>query len=140
MQNNWLFLTILAGISASIFNTFLRRALRHGQDSTAYAWWFEFIRLCFFGLLIPFFPYFVFSWSHLALLIVLGLFEFVAVYLYMKMHGSNELSLSTIVMQLRSVYVPLFAFLAFGEHLTSTQWFGVALVVTGAVIVTRPQS
>ncbi len=140
MQINWLFLVVLAGISAAIFNSLLRAELRSGRDPTAYAWWYELIRLSFFGLLIPFFPYFDFSWVHLGLLGVLGLVEFGAVYVYMKMHGSTELSLSTIIMQLRNVYVPIFAFFIFGEILTPTEWLGIVLVIVGAVIVARPRS
>ncbi len=140
MLNNWLFLIILAGVSAAIFNSLLRTALRTGRDSTAFAWWYELIRLTFFGLLIPFFPYFDFSWAHLALLGLLGMVEFGSVYVYMKMHSATELSLSTIIMQLRNVYVPIFAFFIFGEVLTLTQWLGTGLVVTGAIIAARPRS
>ncbi len=140
MMTNWLLLTILAGLCAAIFNSLLRAALRNGHDPTAYAWWFELIRTASFALLIPFFPHFDFSWAHLALLTLLGLVEFVAVYVYMKMHGANELSLSTILMQLRNIYVPVFAFFVLGERLNLGQWGGILLVIIGAIIVARPRS
>lgn len=140
MLNHWLLLTIIAGICAAIFNSLLRRALRGGNDPTAYAWWYELIRAAFFALLIPFFPHLDFTWSHLALLILLGLIEFAAVFVYMKMHGKNELSLSTILMQLRNIYVPIFAFFVLGERLNISQWGGILLVVIGAIIVARPQT
>lgn len=140
MLTNWLFLIVLGGVSAAVFNSLLRAALRNGRDPTAYAWWYELIRLAFFGVLIPFFPYFDFTWSHLGLLGLLGLVEFGSVYVYMKMHGATELSLSTIIMQLRNVYVPIFAFFVFGEVLSPTEWLGIVLVVVGAIIVARPRS
>lgn len=140
MLNNWLFLIVLAGICASVFNSLLRRELRNGRDPTTYAWWYELIRLVFFGLLIPFYPRFDFSWTHLCLLGLLGLVEFGSVYVYMKMHSATELSLSTIIMQLRNVYVPILAFFVFGEILTLTQWLGIVLVVIGAIIVAHPRS
>jgi drug/metabolite transporter (DMT)-like permease len=140
MQSNWLFLIVIAGISAAVFNSLLRAELRNGRDPTAYAWWYELIRLAFFGLLIPFFPQFDFSWLNLALLAVLGLVELGAVFVYMKMHGATELSLSTIIMQLRNIYVPIIAFFVLGEVLTRAQWLGIVLVVVGAIIVARPRS
>lgn len=140
MLNNWLFLIILAGVCTAIFNSLLRSTLRTGRDPTAFAWWYELIRLAFFGVLIPFSPQFDFTWTHLALLGVLGMAEFGAVYVYMKMHSATELSLSTIVMQLRNIYVPIFAFFVFGEMLTLTEWLGIALVVLGAIVIARPRS
>lgn len=139
MQISWLHLIIIAGISASFFNTWLRKSLRGGSDPTAYGWWFEFIRLIFFALLIPLQPFFDFSWAHLGHLLLVGLVELVAIYLYMKMHASNELSLSTILLQLRTIYVPILAFFVLGEHLSVLQWVGIALIVSGAIVVSRPR-
>lgn len=139
-MNNWLLFTVIGGVSSSGFNIFLRKTLRANADSTAYAWWYEVIRALFFASFIPFFPQFRYSPLNVLLLLALGLTEFVAVYLYMKMHSLAELSLSAIVMQLRSVWVPIIAFFLIGEKLTLAQWGGVALVVGGAIVVARPKS
>lgn len=140
MATHWLLYTLIAGSSSALFNTFLRKALKESPDPTAYAWWYECIRLAFFGLLIPFAPNLIFSWVNLGILLVLGLGEFAAIYFYMKMHASNELSISTIVMQLRSIYVPILAFFVLGEQLTLLEWLGIFLIVAGAIVVAFPKS
>lgn len=140
MANSWIFLTVVAGLASVVFNTLLRRSLRKDSDPTAYAWWFELIRALFFAALIPIFPQFIFSWLNLGILILTGLIEIGAVYFFMKMHSRNQLSLSTILLQLRLIYVPIIAFFVLGETLNPSQWLGIILIVSGAIIVTRPRT
>lgn len=134
---SWIFFAIIAGISSAAFNTLLRRSLRRPDaDPTAYAWWFEAVRALVCLLLIPFLPLTAFSWQLFGTLLLLGLSEFVTICFYMKMHAYNQLSLSTVIAQLRSVWVPFLAFFILGEVLIPTQWLGIALIVSGAIIAT----
>ncbi len=135
MLNNWLFLIIISGLASNFFNTILRRTLKDGRDSTAYAWWFELFRFIFFALLLPWDYSFVFSYSNLFWLLLLGLSEVVGVYTYMKMHSLTELSISSIITRLRSIWVAILAFALLGERLTLWQYVGVATVVLGTLVV-----
>lgn len=135
MLNNWLILVIISGLSSNFFNTILRRTLKGGQDSTAYAWWFEFFRLIFFTLLLPWDHSFTFSFPNLFWLLALGMSEVVGVYTYMRMHSLTELSISSIMTRLRSIWVAIFAFAFLGERLTPWQYLGVATVVLGTLVV-----
>lgn len=135
MLNNWLILVIISGLSSNFFNTILRRTLRDGRDSTAYAWWFELFRLIFFVFLLPWDYAFVFSYSNLFWLLLLGLSEVVGVYTYMRMHSLTELSISSIITRLRSIWVAILAFALLGERLTLWQYVGVGTVVLGTLVV-----
>lgn len=135
MLQSWLALTIVAGLSSNLFNTILRRTLRNGHDATAYAWWFELIRATvFFGLL--FWDYaFVYTPANLFWLLVLGLSEVVAVYTFMLMHATTELSVSSVIMRLRSIWVVILAYIFLGERLTLAQYTGVLTILLGALLL-----
>lgn len=135
MLSNWLFLILISGLASNFFNAILRRTLKNGRDSTAYAWWFELFRLVFFALLLPWDHYFIFSYPNLFWLLLLGLSEVVGVYTYMKMHSLTELSISSIITRLRSIWVAILAFAVLGERLTFWQYIGVATVVLGTLVV-----
>jgi drug/metabolite transporter (DMT)-like permease len=134
MLNNWLFLIILSGLASNFFNTILRRTLKDGRDSTAYAWWFELFRFIFFVLFT------------VGLFLCLFLLQSVLVahvgsersrraHTYMKMHSLTELSISSIITRLRSIWVAILAFAILGERLTLWQYVGVATVVLGTLVV-----
>ena len=109
MIPSWFWLAAGAGIIGNGFNFVNRFSLRGQQDSTAYAWWFEFLRLVVFGTLAMFNFQLAVSSKSLSMLVSLGLVELVAIYLYMKMHAFTELSLSAIIVRLRQVWVLLVA-------------------------------
>lgn len=136
MQSNWLILTIISGLSSVIFNTLNRETLKKGHDSTVYSWLFEVIRFLFFAALIPFDHYLVCSSQNTLILIALGFTELIAIYLYMKMHAHTELSISSIIVRLRVILVPLVAFIFLGERLSTLQYFGVTAVFAGCLVVT----
>jgi drug/metabolite transporter (DMT)-like permease len=136
---NWVFLAGGAGLASSAFNLFNRYTLRGGRDSTAYGWWFEFIRLIFFGLILPL--DFHLNWSSRTSLILstLGLVEFFSVYLCMKMHAFTDLSLSMVLLKLRVVWVPLLALLLTQERLTPAEYLGIIIIFIGSGITISPQ-
>lgn len=135
MLNNWLILVIISGLSSNFFNTILRRTLRDGRDSTAFGWWFELLRLVFFALFLFWDYSLVVTASNLFWLLVLGLCEVVAVYTYMRMHSLTELSVSSIITRMRSIWVAALAFVMLGERLSPAQYVGVITVILGTLVV-----
>lgn len=135
MLNNWLLLVVISGLSSNFFNTILRRTLRDGRDSTAFGWWFELLRLIFFTLFLFWDYSLVVSPSNLFWLLVLGLCEVVAVYSYMRMHSLTELSVSSIITRMRSIWVTVLAFVMLGERLSPEQYIGVITVILGTLVV-----
>lgn len=137
MLNNWLLLIVISGLSSNFFNTILRHTLKNGRDSTAFGWWFELLRLIFFSLFMFWDYSLIISPSNLFWLLALGLCEVVAVYTYMRMHSLTELSVSSIITRLRSIWVAVLAFAALGERLNLQQYLGVVTVVIGTLVVQR---
>ncbi len=135
MLNNWIFLTVISGISFVLFNAANRHALKDGSDSTVYGWIFEVIRFAFFASLIPFNFYVACGLSNHLILIALGFSELAGVYFFMKMHAQSELSVSSILIRFRVILVPLFAFIFLGERLSLVQYVGVVTIFTGCIVV-----
>ncbi|AKM79581.1 MAG: hypothetical protein UX85_C0001G0260 [Candidatus Beckwithbacteria bacterium GW2011_GWB1_47_15] len=134
MIPSWFWLAAGAGIIGNGFNFVNRFSLRGQQDSTAYAWWFEFLRLVVFGTLAMFNFQLAVSSKSLSMLVSLGLVELVAIYLYMKMHAFTELSLSAIIVRLRQVWVLLVAWVLIGERLNFTGYLGILIIFTGLAL------
>lgn len=135
---SWVILAGGAGLASSGFNFFNRYTLRGQEDATAYAWWFEFIRLIFFGLVLPLDFHLRWDLRSLLTLSALGLVEFFSVYLFMKMHALTHLSLSAILSRLRVVWTPLLAFLLMQEKLTSIEYLGIVFIFVGLGITLSP--
>ncbi|MCL4366416.1 DMT family transporter [Patescibacteria group bacterium] len=134
----WIILAAVAGLGSNIINFFSRYILKDNGDSTTWAWTFEFLKLLFF---IPFLFFdfkFEFHLKSILFLLGAGLTEFISVYLFMKMHKYSHLSVSTILSRTRLIWVPILAFLFFGERLTNLQYIGVAILFIGLSIVVAP--
>lgn len=134
----WIILAALAGLGSNIINFFSRYIVKDDGDATAWAWTFEFLRL------IIFIPFLFFDFKlqitlkSLTILLAVGLTEFIAVYLYMKMHQFSHLSISTIISRTRLIWVPIIAFLFFGERLAQVEYIGIILLFLGLSIVVAP--
>src|SRR3989344_5665665 len=135
MPQIWIIFTIISGLSSIIFNLMNRHTLRNGNDSTSYAWWFEFLRTLLFLPFCLVFLNFKLNVNNLLLFAAIGLAEFIGVYIYMKMHSFSELSTSSIISQLRVVWVPIIAFLFLGERLLSKEYFGIFLIFSGQILL-----
>lgn len=134
----WVILALLAGLGSNVINFISRYILKDEGDSTAWAWTFEFLRLVIF-IPFAFFDYkLILNLKSLSILISVGLTEFVAVYLYMKMHRYTHLSISTIISRTRLIWVPIIAFLFFGEKLTNLEYFGIIILFLGLSITVAP--
>lgn len=134
----WIVLAISAGIGSNVFNFFSRFILKDGGDSNSWAWTFELLRLIIFIPLVFFDYKFIFTFKSLIILLSIGLTEFVSIYLFMKMHQYSHLSISTIISRTRLVWVPLIAFLFFGERLTNIDYLGIGILFLGLSIAVAP--
>jgi len=78
------------------------------------------------------------SSSNILSLFLLGFVNTINIYLLMKMHSLNELSVSSVIVTLRIVLVPIFAFLFVGEKLNFMEYAGIVTIFMGVSIVTSP--
>lgn len=138
MVPNWVILAALGGIASNIFNFLSRYLLRKNGDPTSWAWTYEFLRLPVF-IVMAFFDYsLTINLTSIILLLGVGLTEFISVYLYMKMHAYSQLSISTIVSRTRLIWIPIIAFLFFGEKLAISEYLGIVLLFVGMSFAVAP--
>lgn len=136
---NWFYLAVLAGLASNGFNITNRKALKDQGDSTAYGWWFEFVRTTFFLLILVSKPFPVLSVSMALPLILVGVSELFSVYVFMKMHAYTNLSISSVISRLRVIWSPLIAWFLVSERLTLPEYFGIAAIFVGIAVVTSPK-
>lgn len=136
---NWLLFAAFAGLASSGFNITNRIALKDQSDATAFGWWFELVRTSFFLLVFLFSKQPSFNPASLLPLLLVGLSELFSVYVYMKMHSSAKLSLSSVLIRLRVIWSPILAWLFIGERLTLPEYLGILLIFLGIAIVTSPK-
>lgn len=137
---DWLTFTILGGLASTVFNIFNRAALKTNGDSSVYGWWFELLRMFIFMGLFMLNPVFPNDLPSYFWLFALGMVELVSIYFFMKAHQLTELSLSTIVVRLRLIWTPLFAYFLLGEHLQTSEYIGIFIVLAGVVIAISPHT
>jgi drug/metabolite transporter (DMT)-like permease len=136
---NWFILSVLAGLASNGFNITNRQALKDQGDSTAYGWWFEFVRTTFFILLLFLKPLPSITFSMLLPLGLVGLSELFSVYVFMKMHAYTNLSISSVISRLRVIWSPLIAWFLLSERLTLPEYFGILAIFIGIAVVTSPK-
>lgn len=139
MVTQWVLSAVVAGLFSNAFSYFSRLFLKDEGDSTSWAWFFETGRLILFSLSLLFDFYFQSSLKTWVLLVLIGLTEFVSVYFYMKMHAYSELSISSILSRSRMVWIPVVAFLLFGEVLNLTQYLGILVLFIGLSLAISPR-
>ncbi len=139
MFSSWITVAILAGLGSNLGSFFFRLILKDRDDPTAYAWLFELMRLCIFAV-------FCFSGFRLVLdapsllaLIGLGVSEFVSVFFMMKMHAFSHLSVSTIILRTRLIWIPIIAYFTFGESLKLFEYAGIGVLLLGLCVATSPK-
>jgi drug/metabolite transporter (DMT)-like permease len=136
---NWVLIAVVAGLSSNLGNFLFRYLLKEGDDSTAFAWFHEVFRLIFFGVISIFSFQLAFDPKGLLYLLGLGIAEFFAAYTLMKMHAHSHLSISTIVSRTRLIWVPLIAFILFGEALSIAEYVGIAVLFIGLSVASSPK-
>ena len=136
----WIVVAIFAGLASNLGSFFFRHILKDGDDSTAYAWLFEAMRLVIFLLISIFNFRLIFSFSSLLTLVGLGIIELVSVFFMMKMHAYSHLSISTIILRTRLIWIPLIAFILFRESLTLYEYIGIIVLFLGLSIATASKN
>lgn len=135
----WIFIALLAGIGSNLSAFLFRYLLKDGEDASSYAWFHEAFRLIFFGI-IAFFDFRLSSdFKGIFYLSLLGICEFFAIYLIMKMHSYSHLSISTIISRTRLIWVPLIALVLFGDRLSAIEYAGIAILFLGLSIASSPR-
>lgn len=138
MISQWVLLAILAGLASNGFNFLNRFFLKEKGDATSWAWFFETARLIVF-VFIAFFDFHLeFTLHSFILLLLLGLTEFISVFLYMKMHAYTHLSISTILSRTRLIWIPILVFLFLQQTLKPSEYLGIAILFIGISIVVSP--
>lgn len=138
-MNNWLVLSVLAGLFSSLFNYGFRYVLKDNRDSSSFSWWFEFLRVLIILFILPFDFYLKLNLITIVLLLGIGFTEFLSIYFYSKMHKESELSVSTIILRLRIVWVPIAAFMISGERLSLTNYLGIFIIFAGLSFISSPK-
>src|SRR6185369_8208561 len=135
----WVIFAILSGLASNGFNYISRYLLKDDEDSTAYAWFFEAMRLIVFVSISLFDWKLIITPQSLAIFILLGLTEWISVYWYMKMHEYSHLSISAILSRMRLIWVPIIAFFLIHESLQFSEYLGIAILFIGLTIVVSPR-
>ncbi len=137
---NWLIAAILAGLLSSGFHFTSRILLRDSKDSMASGWFPNAFRVLFFG-----------GWALtdftlskdprvILLLLLLGVAEMGSTFAYIRMHSANHLSISSIITRTRLFWVPVMAFIFFGEQLQAHEYAGIIILFVGLAIVSSPKN
>ena len=139
MFSSWITVAILAGLGSNLGSFFARHILRDRDDPTAYAWFFELMRLCIFGLSCIHGFHLVLDAPSLVALSGLGVAEFISVFFMMKMHAFSHLSVSTIILRTRLIWIPIIAYLMFEESLKLFEYAGIGVLFLGLCVATSPK-
>ena len=135
-MQNWVAISLLAGLADIAFNFVSRKYLKLNGNPLNFSWWFSLIRTFLFGL---------FSIAHinnlnltdnlLFTLVIIGTLNTLNIYFFMQMHSITQLSLSSIIVQLRIVWVPVFAILLIGERLSIGEYAGIAFLLIAVLSI-----
>lgn len=138
MIEAWVILAILGGIGSNVYNFITRYVLKDGDDVMAFAWLFEVIRFLIFGAIILFEQLPPITLKTIALFVLVGAVELVSIYVWMKMHSYAQLSISSILIRLRLVLIPIFAFFFLREILHAGEYVGILILFVGIMIAGAP--
>lgn len=131
MEHGWILFAVLGGLASNVYNFFNRYLLKDKGDATTYAWFVDVVRLII-PLFILFFDFRITNpQTTIPLLFLIGLVEFVSIYLFMKMHSFSHLSISTIIQRTRLIWIPILAFIFLGEKLKGIEYLGVTTIFFG---------
>ncbi|OGM03404.1 hypothetical protein A2715_02860 [Candidatus Woesebacteria bacterium RIFCSPHIGHO2_01_FULL_39_32] len=135
----WIFLSIFAGLSDIGFNYYSRHLLKDKETAVSMTWWFSSARmLIFLPLFLKDIRLATDLNNHIFLLII-GAVNTLNVYLFMLMHVNTHLSVSTILVRLRIIFVPLLSALILGEILVFKDYIGIIIIFIAVAIVSAPQ-
>lgn len=136
---NWIIIAVLAGLASNAFNFFNRYILKDKDDPTMYAWYQEALKLFIFGSIAIFDWKLIVNQKSIVIFILLGLSEFISVYMYMKMHSYTHLSISSLLSRTRLIWIAIFAFILIGEKLKISEYIGIVVLFFGISIAIAPK-
>ena len=127
----WFWVVVVSGFLSSIRQLLNRLLLKDKGDSLAFAFFYQavgaflILPFLFFGLKLPetFLPYF--------LLIIVIILDTLCIYLIMESYKHLEISLRTIIYQLRVFWVLVLSVLILGDSLSFGKILGISLVFGG---------
>lgn len=137
-MQTWVLIAFSGGLFSNLAHFVTRKALKD-EDSTAFSWWFELMRVIAFGILALFNFKLEGGLINLFWLLTIGFLEVFTIYFYTKMHSFTELSISSILIRLRLIWIPLVAWLIIGEKLARFEYLGIGLVFWGLITVALPK-
>jgi len=130
-MDNWIALSLLAGLFSNIFNFGNRYVLKSKGDATSYAWLVGTVRLLAFIVIALFIASPLPAISAIYVLAALGLVEVVSAYVFMKMHAASHLSISSLIVRTRLVWVPVIAMIFLKEQLIVREYVGILILFLG---------
>lgn len=139
MISSWVLFAVAAGLASNIFNFLSKYILQTEDDQNAFAWFTELVRFCFALLIVSFDSRILFNLQTVFVFLVLGIIEFLSIYTFMKMHAFSHLSVSTIISRTRLIWVPMLAFLLWGETLRVIEYIGIVILFFGLSIAVSPK-
>ena len=138
MITSWILIAFISGLFSNTSNFLHRFLLKDDRDPALYTWFLEVTRLTVALIFLIFNFHLVFSMRALWLLLALGGFEGISIYVYMKQHAFTKLSISTIISRTRLIWTALFAFIFLGETFSFMTSVGIAVLFLGLSIGTAP--
>lgn len=134
----WAILASLGGLASNTFHFLSRYVLKDKDDPVVYVWYYEALKLIIFASLATIDWKLVLTPQSIVIFIFLGLTESFAGYWSMKMHAYSQLSISTIISRTRLIWVPILAYLFFGEILKPYEYLGIVIIFGGISLVVAP--
>ncbi len=138
MIEPWITLAILGGIGSNVYNFLARHALKDGDDPTTLAWFFEAARFVIFGVLLFFERPPALTFYSFSMLLLIGVIEIFSIYFFTKMHSLSHLSISSIIIRLRLVWIPILAFFFIHETLSGHEYVGLLVLLVGIIFAGMP--
>lgn len=139
MESYWLAFAIVAGMASNIANFITRKIIKDEKDVLTFSLFLEIFKVPIFTILAFFDFYINLSPKTVLLLVAIVASEPIAIYLYMKMHELNHLSISSIITRTRMIWVAILAFLLIGESLKIVNYIGIAVIFLGLSTVVSPR-
>lgn len=138
MLEPWIVIAFISGLLSNTSNYLHRFLLKDDRDPALYTWFLEVMRLLVAVIFLFFNFHIVFSMQTLWLLLTLGAFEGISIYVYMKQHAFTKLSISTIISRTRLIWTALFAFIFLGEKFSLMTYAGIGVLFLGLSVGTSP--
>lgn len=134
----WLLIAIGAGLASNVSNFIARQILKDEKDILASSFYLEAAKVAIFTIALLFDHNFNPTPKSLLLLTLIVISEPFAIYLYMKMHELNHLSISSIITRTRMIWAAILALVFLGEVLNPINYAGIAILFLGLSIVVAP--